>query len=428
MNQIEMSIISLLDLMGYLIISSRLVGDIIFLYEKKKLITIITFMLLLSFVMGMIGFSSIGKYIYIWGFIASILFIYLIYRKNLKETVYIYIISTVILLIVQYLVLAILLVFNVDKVFDFKSGLLAQILILPILILLNKYIPLNLLLNFISKKNKVFTCLILNMLVVLMSILVYKYIFMEGLLRDILIIAILSIGLLFVNLVIIKNGLVNEYEEQMLSTYKKYLPIIDELVKELKSKQHEFDNHMQALNMITITSTDYESLVHLMKRYIEDLNLSGGLEKLVKLDNKILAGFLYEKTIKSKENNIDFQIEIYDYDFKSNLKDYQLIEVIGNLIDNAFETDIDNNKVKLILKREGNMSAIEVKNVHSYIDVNTLSKFFTLGYSTKFNNEHGYGLSNIKKIINNTNGSISVQNETMDGVNYIVFRILLVRI
>lgn len=87
MNQIEMSIISLLDLMGYLIISSRLVGDIIFLYEKKKLITIITFMLLLSFVMGMIGFSSIGKYIYIWGFIASILFIYLIYRKNLKETV-----------------------------------------------------------------------------------------------------------------------------------------------------------------------------------------------------------------------------------------------------------------------------------------------------------------------------------------------------
>lgn len=428
MNQIEMSIISLLDLMGYLIISSRLVGDIIFLYEKKKLITIITFMLLLSFVMGMIGFSSIGKYIYIWGFIASILFIYLIYRKNLKETVYIYIISTVILLIVQYLVLAILLVFNVDKVFDFKSGLLAQILILPILILLNKYIPLNLLLNFISKKNKVFTCLILNMLVVLMSILVYKYIFMEGLLRDILIIAILSIGLLFVNLVIIKNGLVNEYEEQMLSTYKKYLPIIDELVKELKSKQHEFDNHMQALNMITITSTDYESLVHLMKRYIEDLNLSDGLEKLVKLDNKILAGFLYEKTIKSKENNIDFQIEIYDYDFKSNLKDYQLIEVIGNLIDNSFETDIDNNKVKLILKREGNMSAIEVKNVHSYIDVNTLSKFFTLGYSTKFNNEHGYGLSNIKKIINNTNGSISVQNETMDGVNYIVFRILLVRI
>ena len=84
---------------------------------------------------------------------------------------------------------------------------------------------------------------------------------MEGFLRNIFIIAILSIGLLFVNLVIVKDGLRNEYEEKMLVTYEKYLPIIDDLMKELRTTQHEFDNYIQAINMISVTSTDYESIV-----------------------------------------------------------------------------------------------------------------------------------------------------------------------
>ncbi len=70
----------------------------------------------------------------------------------------------------------------------------------------------------------VFTGLILNMFTILICILIYRCIAMEGLIRNILIIAILSIGLLFVNLVIVKDGLRNEYEEKMLATYEKYLP------------------------------------------------------------------------------------------------------------------------------------------------------------------------------------------------------------
>ncbi|WFA09984.1 GHKL domain-containing protein [Tissierella sp. Yu-01] len=427
MSLFETIIMSLFDLTSYLIISSKLIRNETS-FNIKRLIKIIFLMASLSSIMGVIGVSSFGKYSFIFGMLTSNIFIYFVYRKNLKETIYTYFISTVIILIIQYLALTILLVFNFDRSLDFEGGLLAQSIILPIIILIYKLVPLNLLFKFIEDKNRLFSGLILNMFIIVICILIYRYIEMERLLRNILVIAILSFGMLFVNLVIVKDGLRNEYEEKMLATYKKYLPIIDDLMKELRSRQHDFDNHIQAINMISVTSTDYESIVESMKRYIKDLDVDSEFRKLIKLDNKILAGFLYNKTRKAKECGISFQIDIKDYEFKTNVKDYELIEVLGNLIDNAFDTGVKNNCVILEIKEEKNMSVIEIKNKHSYLNSNTISKMFTPGYSTKSEKNHGYGLTNVKKIVSNNTGLLSVYNETIDKHNYIVFKVLLVRI
>lgn len=427
MSIIETAIMSLFDLLGVSIISNKIANDKFNFIKKGKKLSFVLIICILSLIMGLMQKTDFDKYSYIYGAIVTIFFIYLLYKKNFIETVYIYIICTIIILIVQFLVLAVLVaLFDIEEVLTFRGGILAQSLIVPSFLLINKYISLNYLLEYINKKNRVFTGLMLSMFIILTSFLVYRYITMEGLLKDILIIAILTIGLLFVNLVVVKNGLRNEYEEKMLDTYKKYFPVINELMKELRSKQHEFDNHIQAINMITITSTDYDSIANSMKNYINDLEIDSEFNKLIKLDNKILAGFLYQKTKKAKEYDIDFQIEIQDYELKTNLKDYELIEVIGNLIDNAFETEVKNNKVILSLEKEKSMSAIEIKNLHPYIDVNTFSKFFNQGYSTKLNKGHGNGLTNIKKIISKNHGLISVQNQSLDGSNYIVFKVLLV--
>lgn len=428
MNLYESSIMSFFDLINYFLVTSKLMQNLTTLSTKKKLINIML-MAVLSIIMGVVGTSPIRKYSFVFGVIIANILIYAMYRKSLKETVYIYLISTIIILIVQCLVLSILVIFNIENSLEFEGGLFAQCIILPILILLNRYTPLNYLFKYVEDKNRIFTGLILNMFIMVLCILTYRYIEMEGFLKDILIIAILSIGLIFVNLVIVKNGLKNEYEEKMLATYEKYLPIIDDLMKEIRTKQHEFDNHVQAINMIFITNTDYKSIADTVKEYIGDMAVDdSGIRKLIKLDNKILAGFLYSKAIKAKNSNINFEINIKDYGFRTNLKDYELIEVLGNLIDNAFETGVENNCVRLVIKTEKNMSVFEVKNKHSYLDSNTISKMFTPGYTTKSSRNHGYGLTNVKKIIDKNNGEISIYNETIDGDNYIVFKVSLIRI
>ncbi len=60
--------------------------------------------------------------------------------------------------------------------------------------------------------------------------------------------------MLFINLVIIKNGLVNEFTAKELLIYRTYNPIVEELIDEIRSRQHDFDNHLQALNTIILNS------------------------------------------------------------------------------------------------------------------------------------------------------------------------------
>ena len=113
------------------------------------------------------------------------------------------------------------------------------------------------------------------------------------------------------------------------------------------------------------------------------------------------------------------------YGFNIKLRDYELIEVIGNLINNAFEAETENNIVILKLKREGDMNIAEIRNKHSYLKQENISRMFNKGFSTKSDSNRGYGLYNVRKILRKYGGEIEVFNEMVDGDNYIVFRVLL---
>lgn len=419
---------SALDFLGYAIISSKLVSDKHNINYREKVWIVTSNIIIFSILMGLSGGSIIGKYNFIVGNLISIIFIYILYRESFKETIYIYVITTIILLLAQFILLALLSTFIGDEVFSFTNGLIAQGTMLLVLFLIFRYIPLNILLNYIGEGNKIFKILIANIFIILISFLIYRYIEMSGVLKDILIISISSVGFIFINFVLIDNGLKNKYEEDKLKIYEKYLPIIDELMGEIRAKQHEFDNHIQALNMIAITGVDHETIMESVKKYIEDIESFADTSNLIKLDNKILAGFLYSKVKKSKEMNINFQIDIKDFGFRTNLKDYELIEVIGNLIDNGFETGVNNNAVFLKLKKEEDMNVIEVKNKHSYLKNNTIIQLFNIGYSTKLKDGRGYGLPNMKKIVDKHGGRIVIANESIGDENYVVFKILLIRI
>lgn len=424
MNLYEISIMSLLDLLGYFIISNKLISGT-HNNARKNHFKIGGFLIFLSIIMGIIGKTSFKKYSFIAGGIVALIFIYISHGRNLKETIIIYVLSTIVLLTIQFLVLAILSIFNNKDIFDFNYGIVAQCIILSILFIICKYIPLNVLFQYSFKKNNIFNYIVINVFTVLLVLLIYRYIEMEGILKNILIISILSIEFIFVNLVLIRNGLRNEYDEKMLATYEKYLPVIDGLMNEIRAKQHEFDNHIQLLHMLTTVGGDCEKINYSIKDYIKDIDLNTDTRSLLKLDNKILAGFLFSKIKKSREKNIEFYINIEDYGFKTCLKDYELIEIIGNLIDNGFETGVENNIVILTLKKEGDMNVIEIKNKHPYLKNDLIKYMFTPGYSTKSSSKRGYGLSNVKNILGKNNGNITVSNESIDGENYVVFKILI---
>lgn len=422
MTLIELSILGIFDVVFYIIISGKIANQ----YKQNKKLYIIP-VVLTSFVMGIVGTSSIANYTGCISVIVLILLTISLYKRDIKEIVYIYLLSMSTIILIQYLVLFILKIIKINIGYNFRVGFIAQIMAFIITLIVKRYITIDILFNYVKKKNTVFKYLIWNISIILLSLTFYWYIDINGIIRNIVSISGLILGMIYINFILMKDGLRNELEQQQLRTYELYLPIIDELINELRVKQHEYDNHIQSLNMIAITSVEEQTIDTPIKNYINSLDISYSLGDLIKLNNKILVGFLYSKIKSAEKLYVDFQIIIDDYEFKTELQDYELIEIIGNLINNAFETMVENNIVIVRLSKKTDMNVIEVRNKHSYLKGESINNIFNMGVSTKSNSGRGYGLYNVYRIVKKYSGEIQVFNEEICEENYIVFKVLFRR-
>ena len=420
MNLVELTIMAMFDMVGYIILGKKII-DRDNLNRFRTVLTVI----LASIIMGLVKWYSLSDMV-VMGLSLLLIFttIHLIYRESILESIYIFIITTASILLIQFIVVSILELLSSSIEYNFENGLFAQVIFLFAILLISKYLPLNIIFDFFVANNRVFKYLLLNIFLILLVLWFYWLADMDQILRNIISISVLSIGMLYINLVFLRNGLINKHEEQQRKIYEQYLPVIDELMDKLRAKQHEFDNHIQAINMLTLTSTDYETIVKSMKLYINELETDNYIKDLSKLDNKILAGFIYSKIKKAHELNVSFKMEIENYLFKIEMKDYELIEVLGNLLDNALETGIEGNRVILKLTKKEDMNVIQISNKHPYLKKDIVNKMFKEGISTK-SHTRGYGLYNVKQIVHKYNGETQVYNDELDGENYVVFNLIL---
>lgn len=420
MNLVELIIMAMFDIIGYIILSKKILNrdelDI-----SKVSITVILF----SVVMGSMKWHSISDMrVMVVSLVLIFVTIYYIYGEGLLKSIYMYIITTATILLIQFSLISILEILSSNVQYNFNSGLFAQVIFLLVTVLISKYLPLNIIFDFFVTNNRVFKYLLLNIFFVLLVLWFYWLADMDQILRNIISLLILSLGIIYINLVFLRSGLINKHEEQQRKIYEQYLPVIDELMDKLRAKQHEFDNHIQALNMLTVTSTDYDSIINSMQNYIQELETDNYIKNLSKLENKILAGFIYSKIKKAHELGVSIKIEIENYIFDVNMKDYELIEVLGNLLDNALETGVEDNRVILKLTKKEDMNLIQLSNKHPYLKKDIVNKMFKEGISTK-SNSRGYGLHNVKQIVQKYNGETQVYNHEIDGENFVVFNIIL---
>lgn len=223
-----------------------------------------------------------------------------------------------------------------------------------------------------------------------------------------------------------------EVLENEIKTYQMYIKPLEELVKEIRARQHEFDNHMNAILNMHYTIDDYEGLVQAQSKYIQELynNDSRQLIGILKISDRILAGFLYSK-IRAAEPYIKVDVEVKSLDIISSVSEHSLIEIIGTLIDNAFEACTEElNDVNIVLDSEGDKLVFEISNRVKGLTLEGVSHFFDKGYSTKepklsggFSSKHGVGLYNAKKLAREYGGDITVSLDYDNDEQIIVFRV-----
>lgn len=227
---------------------------------------------------------------------------------------------------------------------------------------------------------------------------------------------ILVVVIIFKELIRIKQ------EQKANAIYKEYNPILENLISDVKAKQHDIKNQLHAIYGIAERTGDDEVINYLN-------TLIGGYQfqeddTLLNTGNKVVSSILYSKKIKAKQHNINLSVNCHSPFPEYPIKEYEFVDILGNLLDNAIEANIkkeqlSDKSIHIKLDKNDTHKIIEVRNTSEPMTIELLNKIFDKGYSTKGNNR-GYGLYNVKKIVKSKNGNIEVFYDN----NSVCFKIL----
>jgi two-component system sensor histidine kinase DctS len=197
--------------------------------------------------------------------------------------------------------------------------------------------------------------------------------------------------------------------------------IMDSIMK-LSSRQHEFQNHIAVLGSLPSVCENYDELTSRIEKYTNTLTVTRNEGILIgQLDNKYLAAFLCEKLRQAQDKGINFTLDIKNTDFE--IEDEDLIEVLGTLIDNAFDSLTNAKPEDRFMSLYMGLRRIEVKNRLTSTESVDIGRVFDSGFSTKNNSGRGLGLYNARQIMK---GNGVLEAEVLNETSEMVFRAFVI--
>ena len=142
---------------------------------------------------------------------------------------------------------------------------------------------------------------------------------------------------------------------------------------------------------------------------------------LLKINLSVVAGFVYSKITEAQKDQKELVVQVASRDLKSRMPEYELIRIIGILIDNALESTAQFGTAYLYLDSRQNQIEIRTRNKGSVKTNEFRQNMFSPGYTTKT----GYGLYNLKKLTDKYNGKIYLDTVNTDQGDYIQFDVIV---
>ncbi|WP_123053552.1 ATP-binding protein [Clostridium sp. JN-1] len=204
---------------------------------------------------------------------------------------------------------------------------------------------------------------------------------------------------------------------------------MEEIISIIRQEKHDFSNHINVIWGLCLL--DKPNTVERIKNYISQVsNTIHSSFKYINTGNDYLDGLLSIKNNFAVKNNINFDIMIDEPFNKLKIKENELISIISNLIDNAFEafqpeSNIDNKKITFDTFIEGIKFCIEISDNAGMIPENIQNKIFEKGFSTKSekSSDHGFGLYITKQLVEQNKGSISLESNSETTTFLVTFEI-----
>ncbi len=194
-----------------------------------------------------------------------------------------------------------------------------------------------------------------------------------------------------------------------------YYEAYEGLIQSIRERQHDFKNHLNAIEGMIYSINDYDELVEEQKKYMH--SIMGDVETarlLTLVENPLIAGFLSYKVSRVQEMGITVKYHCVLQKREMKLPEFKLIEMMGILFDNATEElssdNIESKVLELELMVEDDKMRFSVKNSYDKTKVLDISQILKKGYSSK-GKGRGIGLSKLKHMINDADGEIIASKE-----------------
>lgn len=197
--------------------------------------------------------------------------------------------------------------------------------------------------------------------------------------------------------------------EQMINT----LSEMKTYSEELRAQTHEFTNKLYALSGL-LQLGEYEEAIKMIQGETSELEFQNQIVFKQIKDTKVQV-ILLGKLGKASEKKIYFEIDSESYIDKlpEHINLSQLTLILGNIIDNAFEAIVSNERpiIKFFATDLGEDIIFEVSDNGYGISDEDMPTLFDRGFTSKEGeNPRGYGLSNANRAVKELGGIIEVQN------------------
>ncbi|AFC33599.1 CitS [Paenibacillus mucilaginosus 3016] len=203
-------------------------------------------------------------------------------------------------------------------------------------------------------------------------------------------------------------------ESAVQLTQDQYIEDISRMFTTVRGQRHDFLNHVQTIHTM-VQLGKYEEVKKYTKQFVQEIV---EISDIIQINHPVIASQVQAKVAASISRKIRFQ-----HDFQNlcklplnALKSVDMVKVIGNLVDNAFDEveklPVEEREVLLTGWVDNGDFHIKVKNpCHNPPSEEEIAQLFKPGFSTKEGEHHGLGLSIVKGIVEGYKGSIQVAVE-----------------
>lgn len=205
-------------------------------------------------------------------------------------------------------------------------------------------------------------------------------------------------------------------EEAVRQTQDVYVEEISKMFTAIRGQRHDFLNHVQVMYTM-MKMNKHEQL----QRYMADLvKESHSVNNVILHNSPAIAAFIQAKSEVAVARSISFTHELSPtLTMETSIKSIDLVKMLGNLIDNAFEESdtlpAEQRWVKLSIQEVNETLIIEISNQGRLLSPFEIQQMLLPGYTTKKACHSGLGLAIVNERIHFYKGTLTIQSSLEKG-------------